>query len=168
MLGIDQGGKKKLLYQPPTLSDFENLDDELDEVYDQFEQPDVEDEATELNNEPKPVINFSSQIQTPSSLNLENVITYLYKFRGIEANLVGVRSENERLRLEAKELRRKNQDLESKLVGLKGKSNSIQEDYETLINIMNKARKLAMIEEEERNNTKFRMDRNGNLEKVAE
>jgi prespore-specific regulator len=168
MLGIDQGGKKKLLYQPPTLSDFENLDDELDELDNQFEQPDVEDEATELNNESKPVINFSTQIHSPSSLNLENVITYLYKFRGIEANLVGVRSENERLRLEVKDLRRKNQDLESKLVGLKGKSNSIQEDYETLINIMNKARKLAMIEEEERNNTKFRMDRNGNLEKVAE
>ena len=169
MLGIDQGGKKKLLYQPPTLSDFENLEDEFDdEVFDHFDQSDVEDETTPLNNESIPVINLSTQLHTPSSLNLENVITYLYKFRGIEANLVGVRSENERLRLEVKELRRKNQDLESKLVGLKGKSNSIQEDYETLINIMNKARKLAMIEEEERNNTKFRMDRNGNLEKVAE
>ena len=169
MLGIDQSGKKKLLYQPPTLADFESMDNDLDdEIIESFDETVTLNSNNQANAANMPVINLSSQVQSPSSLNLENVISYLYKFRGIEANLAGVRAENERLRLEVKELNRKNQDLESKLSGLQGKSNSIQEDYETLINIMNKARKLAMIEEEERNNTKFRMDRNGNLEKVAE
>lgn len=45
---------------------------------------------------------------------------------------------------------------------------TIQEDYETLMNIMNRARKLAILDDEERPATKFKMDRNGNLEKVAE
>lgn len=167
MLGIDQGGKKKLLYQPPTLADFETMDFEIDDE-DSFEESeviDINDHTEPVNNS---IINLSPQALASSSLNLENVITYLYKFRGIEANLAGVRAENDRLRLENKELSRRNHDLESKISGLQGKSNSMQEDYETLINIMNKARKLAMIEEEERNNTKFRMDRNGNLEKLAE
>lgn len=44
----------------------------------------------------------------------------------------------------------------------------MQEDYETLMNIMNRARKLVLLEEEERPATKFKMDRNGNLEKMAE
>ena len=45
---------------------------------------------------------------------------------------------------------------------------TIQEDYETLMKIMNRARKLTLFEEEERAATTFKMDRNGNLEKVAE
>jgi prespore-specific regulator len=44
----------------------------------------------------------------------------------------------------------------------------VQEDYETLMKIMNRARKLVLFEEEERPATKFKMDRNGNLEKLAE
>ena len=44
----------------------------------------------------------------------------------------------------------------------------MQEDYETLMKIMNRARKLAVLEEEEERPTKFKMDKNGNLEKVAE
>ncbi|MDF2558238.1 MAG: RsfA family transcriptional regulator [Bacillales bacterium] len=167
MLGIDQGGKKKLLYQPPTLADFETMEIDFDDE-NSYEEAEVEEKSSPTETVNASIINLATQAQATSSLNLENVISYLYKFRGVEANLAGVRAENERLRFEVKELSKRNQELESKIAGLQGKSNSIQEDYETLINIMNKARKLAMIEEEERNNTKFRMDRNGNLEKLAE
>ena len=45
---------------------------------------------------------------------------------------------------------------------------TMQEDYETLMKIMNRARKLALFEEEDHVATTFKMDRNGNLEKVAE
>ncbi len=43
----------------------------------------------------------------------------------------------------------------------------MKEDYETLMQIMNLARKLVLFNEQEHSNT-FKMDRNGNLEKVAE
>jgi prespore-specific regulator len=35
--------------------------------------------------------------------------------------------------------------------------------FYTLMNIMNRARKLAVMDDEERSQTSFRMDRNGNL-----
>ncbi len=41
----------------------------------------------------------------------------------------------------------------------------MQEDYETLMKIMNRARKFALFEEEDRSSTTFKMDRNGNLRK---
>ena len=44
----------------------------------------------------------------------------------------------------------------------------MQEDYETLMKILNRARKLVLFEEEEHSSTTFKMDRNGNLEKLAE
>ncbi len=47
-------------------------------------------------------------------------------------------------------------------------SETIQEDYETIMKIMNRARKMVLLEEDSQQATKFKMDRNGNLEKVAE
>ncbi|MDQ7861496.1 hypothetical protein RCO48_12310 [Peribacillus frigoritolerans] len=55
--------------------------------------------------------------------------------------------------------------MENKISHLEQNSGLMQEDYETLMNIMNRARKLVLLEEEERPATKFKMDRNGNLEK---
>ena len=62
----------------------------------------------------------------------------------------------------------RNEELEKKLEKLEQQSHTVQEDYETLMNIMNRARKLAVMDDEERSQTSFRMDRNGNLEKIAE
>ena len=60
----------------------------------------------------------------------------------------------------------RNEELEKKLEKLEKQSHTVQEDYETLMNIMNRARKLAVMDDEERSQTSFRMDRNGNLEKL--
>ena len=62
----------------------------------------------------------------------------------------------------------RNQDLAVKVSQLEQDTVMVQEDYETLMKIMNRARKLVLFEEEERPATKFKMDRNGNLEKLAE
>ena len=79
-----------------------------------------------------------------------------------------LKSENERLKRELAEVKRQNKELEAKLGQMEQNTVTIQEDYETLMKIMNRARKLALFEEEERPATTFKMDRNGNLEKVAE
>ena len=79
-----------------------------------------------------------------------------------------LKTENERLKLEIKELKKRNEELEEKVNHLEQNSGLIQEDYETLMKIMNRARKLVLLEEDERPATKFKMDRNGNLEKMAE
>ena len=68
----------------------------------------------------------------------------------------------------ADELKQKNEELEKKIAKLEENSSTIQEDYEALVKIINRARKLVLQEEEERQTLKFRMDQNGNLEKIAE
>jgi len=75
--------------------------------------------------------------------------------------------ENERLRREIEELKQKNKELEEKVAKLEENSSTVQEDFETLVKIINRARKMVLKEEEERGLT-FRMDPNGNLEKIAE
>ncbi len=167
LLGTDQGGKKKILYQPPSLEDFELLSTELESQFDSGRALEQFPRQTFTQHVSQPVQTFMPPTSA-SNITLDAVILFLQNFRKNESTMVALRTENERLRLEVQELARKNNDLENKLGSVQKNSTSMQEDYETLINIMNKARKLAMIEEEERPSTKFKMDRNGNLEKIAE
>ncbi len=43
---------------------------------------------------------------------------------------------------------------------------SVQEDYQSLLEIMEKARKMVIFQEEDQGNLRFQMDANGNLEKI--
>ena len=80
--------------------------------------------------------------------------------------MTALENENTRLKQEIKAQILRNEELEKKLEKLEKQSHTVQEDYETLMNIMNRARKLAVMDDEERSQTSFRMDRNGNLEKL--
>lgn len=212
ILGKDQGGKKKLLYNPPVpaldesltgslaaaeqpesqptfdLSMLEQDDKQIDaalmaEVQDLMnknqEQKDYSAEtALELaeipvqetparvtqTNHPSPV----RHTVPPTGLTMGHVIAYLQSLSGSSLQVDIYKSENERLKREINSLRKQNEELQQKINRLEENTNTMQEDYETLMKIMNRARKLALFEEEERPATKFKMDRNGNLEKVAE
>ena len=65
-------------------------------------------------------------------------------------------------------IKRLNEELQHKISNIEENNETIQEDYETIMKIMNRARKLVLLEEDTPHSTKFKMDRNGNLEKVAE
>ena len=80
--------------------------------------------------------------------------------------VTALENENTRLKQEIKAQILRNEELEKKLEKLEKQSHTVQEDYETLMNIMNRARKLAVMDDEERSQTSFRMDRNGNLERT--
>lgn len=155
MLGKEQGGKKKLLYSPPTPS--------MDEMT-----------YTPQNVEPEmPVTNEANHVTAPAvattgQLNLDTVISYLQNLDSSNFQVDILKSENERLKRENAEMRKTNQELQAKIDHLEQNTVTIQEDYETLMKIMNRARKLVLFEEEERPASTFKMDRNGNLEKVAE
>lgn len=190
VLGKDQGGKKKLLYNPPVTgsTEFEALPQlqmEMEmpvEVESPVAMPDM---TTEIAAETyvKPAGQFQSQAQAQAqvqtqvqsyrssatgALSLDSVISYLQNFHHANLQNEALKSENERLKREMAELRKQNEEMAAKIAGLEQNSETIQEDYETLMKIMNRARKLVLFEEEERPATKFKMDRNGNLEKVAE
>ncbi|UAC47968.1 RsfA family transcriptional regulator [Bacillus aquiflavi] len=151
ILGKEQGGKKKLLYNPPPIAV-----EDLEPI-----TPSVDVEVNNTANEDFP-------ISSTSSLNLEMVISYLQNLNSSNLQVDILKRENERLKRENNELKKNNKELAAKINDLEENTVTIQEDYETLMKIMNRARKLVLFEEEERPATKFKMDRNGNLEKVAE
>ncbi|MDR4890276.1 RsfA family transcriptional regulator [Fredinandcohnia sp. QZ13] len=153
-LGKNQPVKKQLLYTPPTPS--------LEEFADEF--PLFTSESTSVRQEVK-MPKYSSPRPT---LTLDSVISYLQSLGNSSLGIEALKSENERLKNEKNEILLKNEELQKKITQLEQNSANIQEDYETLMKIMNRARKLVLFEEEERPATTFKMDRNGNLEKLAE
>ncbi|MDP4084205.1 MAG: RsfA family transcriptional regulator [Bacillota bacterium] len=168
VLGKDQGGKKKLLYSPPV-----GVSEELEsmpipvseeEVMPTYHVETEVEMATETY--VKPIVStFRPQ---NSGLSLDIVVDYLANLNHSNLQNDALKSENERLKREMAELRKQNAEMDAKIKDLEQNSVTIQEDYETLMKIMNRARKLVLFDEEERPATKFKMDRNGNLEKVAE
>lgn len=164
ILGKEQGGKKKLLYSPPepTLADIE-ITENLNIPAEVF-QNEMSEELTSTPNQQE----ANTQATTGVKLNLSTVIAYLQSINHSNLHAEILKSENERLKREIADLKNQNKELQEKLENMEKDATSMQEDYETLMKIMNKARKLALFEEEERSSTKFKMDRNGNLEKVAE
>ncbi|CRK82586.1 RsfA family transcriptional regulator [Neobacillus massiliamazoniensis] len=168
ILGKDQGGKKKLLYSPP-VSHTEELDTlpiPAETVQEVLEREDL---AVEMAGEVyvQPVVQ-SYRTPATTGLTLDKVIDYLQNFHHANLQNEALKNENERLKREVAEIKAHNEELSAKINGLEENSETMQEDYETLMKIMNRARKLVLFEEEERPATKFKMDRNGNLEKVAE
>jgi len=175
ILGKDQGGKKKLLYSPPVTESggLEVVPELIESNLDTFEMPDLTIEAAVETYALPAVQSYAkptAQAYRPSSngLTLDSVIDFLQNFHHSNLQNEALKSENERLKREVAELRRQNEEMAAKLEDLAQNSETIQEDYETIMKIMNRARKLVLFEEEERPATKFKMDRNGNLEKLAE
>ncbi|MBS8265507.1 RsfA family transcriptional regulator [Mesobacillus boroniphilus] len=212
ILGKDQGGKKKLLYNPPVPTLDESLTGSLPAVEQPEAQPTFDlsmleqddkqidaalmSEMQDLVNKKQEQKDYSTEAaaemaeipvqetqtsvtQTPQTspvrhtvpstgMTMGHVIAYLQSLSGSSLQVDIYKSENERLKREINSLRNQNEELQGKINRLEENTNTMQEDYETLMKIMNRARKLTLFEEEERSATKFKMDRNGNLEKVAE
>ncbi|MCC3356293.1 RsfA family transcriptional regulator [Bacillus sp. REN16] len=154
-LGKTQPVKKQLLYTPPTPN--------LEEFADEF--PLFPSESTSVRKE---VVRTPQYSAARPTLTMESVISYLQSMGSNNLGMEALKSENERLKKEKNEILLKNQELEKKITQIEQSAVNIQEDYETLMKIMNRARKLVLFEEEERPATSFKMDRNGNLEKMAE
>ena len=169
LLGKDQGGKKKLLYTPPVPSVIEV--GMLPEPKELVSHTAVIDQDTPIPQEP-----ISKPIVSPKGItSIDDVIVFLQSMNKESLHSEALKSENARLKaelIEAKNevirLKQMKDELEHKIENLEENTETIQEDYETIMKIMNRARKLVLLEEDAPLATKFKMDRNGNLEKVAE
>ncbi|WP_404429806.1 RsfA family transcriptional regulator [Sutcliffiella horikoshii] len=171
---------KKLLYTPPETV----VNEELPFVLEQMEerpldatdskqpftapQTRVERRAAELKTQPSFSGYGSGSMGMGSSLSMEQVISFLQTMKHSNVHTSALQQENERLVKENAELARANSELEKRVQKLQDEQVTVQEDYETLMKIMNRARKLVLFDEEEHVPSKFMMDRNGNLEKLAE
>jgi transcription factor, RsfA family len=156
LLGKDHSGKKKLLYQPPIPTP-EELGADLSEL---LKQQESEGKAGETKME--------ESVPIRKDLTLSEVIQFLKNLNDTHVQSALYKSENERLKKELEDLKKQNEELRNKVKELEENANTMKEDYETLVKIMNRARKLVLLEEEDKPSTKFKMDPNGNLEKIAE
>jgi prespore-specific regulator len=165
---------KKLLYTPPETVVNEDIPFILEqseekplEQYQPLPQTRVERKAAEMKSQPV-YAGYGGGSVDSASLSLEQVIGFLQTMKHSNVHTSALQQENERLVKENAELARTNSDLEQRVQQLQNEQVTVQEDYETLMKIMNRARKLVLFDEEDRVPSKFMMDRNGNLEKLAE
>ncbi|MDZ5671568.1 prespore-specific transcription regulator RsfA [Bacillus stercoris] len=181
-LGKGQPAKKRLLYQPPAV-DPEIIQETAAEEPVKTDAPSVENEQQPLmSGEHMPFVDesFKEELaslshllspQTPAAapeMTMNDVIRFLQNYEGNNEQSSALKMENERLKKENQELQSKTEQLEAEVQKLEKDQKTIQEDYETLVRIMNRARKLVLFEEDEHASPSFKMDRNGNLEKLAE
>ncbi|KMK75735.1 RsfA family transcriptional regulator [Alkalihalobacillus pseudalcaliphilus] len=113
---------------------------------------------------------FTPPLQTEMAeeMDIQNVIQYLQSLAQnkqstsmwqVKADVL--EKENESLKMEVSQLQKE-------LQKLKQDSTIIEEDYQSLIQIMNRARRMAVLEDDEETaHPTFKMDKNGNLERVA-
>ncbi|MGX9949313.1 prespore-specific transcription regulator RsfA [Bacillus subtilis] len=180
-LGKGQPAKKRLLYQPPAV-DPEIIQETAAEEPVKTDAPSVENEQPLMSGEHMPFVDesFKEELaslshllspQTPAAapeMTMNDVIRFLQNYEGNNEQSSALKMENERLKKENQELQNKTEQLEAEVQKLEKDQKTIQEDYETLVKIMNRARKLVLFEEDEHASPSFKMDRNGNLEKLAE
>ncbi|RSL31596.1 RsfA family transcriptional regulator [Salibacterium salarium] len=67
---------------------------------------------------------------------------------------------------EVLQLESKNKEMQEEITRVKQEYDAVKQDYDMIVSMMNRARELAMTEETNPSPNFFRMDRNGNLEKI--
>jgi prespore-specific regulator len=95
-----------------------------------------------------------------SALSLDIVIAYLVRLQHSNT------AEQEQLKWRklTSLLTEQKQELEKQLAALQKENKAIKEDYEQFVQIMDRARKMVVLDEDEQNMTpRFKMERNGNL-----
>ncbi|WP_416149231.1 RsfA family transcriptional regulator [Salipaludibacillus sp. HK11] len=131
-------------------------------VYKQY-QPKVEAPSPMLEDSNREVVvPVEPFVKNERELTMEEVISFLRSIQG-SGSKAGA------LELENNELNKKVQHLEESYSQLQVQYQGLEEDYQSIIKIMDRARRMTMLEDEpeDRQAAAFRMDKNGNLEKVA-
>jgi prespore-specific regulator len=108
----------------------------------------------------------SSLLPAPNAITLEQCIAFLQSLNETSSQSQKLKEENERLKKKNEELQERTKQLEKKLAHLMEQQETIQEDYQALIKIMDRARKMVLMEEMEAQVSThiFRMEKNENLE----
>ncbi|ATO27222.1 Prespore-specific transcriptional regulator RsfA [Bacillus atrophaeus] len=179
-LGNGQPAKKRLLYQPPAVETEAINEPAVQEPVQTEAAAPEETQVPVMTGEHMPYVDESfkeelaslSHLLSPQSaapeMTMDDVIRFLQGYQGNSEQSSAFKMENDRLKQENQELQSKIEQLETEVQKLEKDHTTIQEDYETLVRIMNRARKLVLFEEDEHASPSFKMDRNGNLEKMAE
>lgn len=104
-----------------------------------------------------------------SELNIEQIIVALQGMKDDIFQAQITKSKYEQLETENSELKTKISELEKELAKANDRLKVVEEDYRTFIQIMERARKMTLLEEQgPLKAPAFRMDKNGNLEQIEQ
>lgn len=129
------------------------------------EERSLADQASEITEE---VIGTSRERELQEELSLDTVIRFLRGQKDTFKRVKQLEREAEESRAELETLRAENESLREELSLMKSDYQIVNDDYKALIQIMDRARKMAFLGNEEEVDMKhrFKMDANGNLERV--
>lgn len=143
------------------------------------QQSNNESVRVEVDSQPaiKPEVQVEETIAKPSThvsypetptVTFDQVIRHMKDLKQQYHQSNQSKSKVQHLEMENDMLRKEKESMELKLSKMEKKYQSVQDDYQVLIQIMDRARKMVVFDEEDRNSSNaFRMDKNGNLEQVA-
>lgn len=102
-----------------------------------------------------------------AKLTWQDIIAFLQSYQQSSSQYQHVVDENRALKRDMEQLQQMITKLQMEKEQLQKELKAVQEDYRTLIGIMERARKMVVLEEEEQvKKVKFQMDQNGNIEKM--
>lgn len=111
----------------------------------------------------------NKQLVLEEDLNLGKVISYLQTLQYESQHDDRYKQEVETLTAENERLKETNKELEKELKKIKERLQTVEEDYSAFIQIIERARKLTLLDDEETIKAPaFRMDKNGNLEQLGQ
>lgn len=111
------------------------------------------------------------ELATEESLSIDMVIRFLRHWRNnyqeMSRHVKHMEKELQEKEEQYDRLREENEHLSKQVNAVQTDYRTVNDDYKTLIQIMDRARRLAILsEEDEEAKTRFRMDANGNLERI--
>ncbi|WP_440895936.1 RsfA family transcriptional regulator [Amphibacillus sp. Q70] len=139
----------------------------------QLRQHKKSDTATQLYQPQEPVKQKQKSSQTSKqleqqSIDLEQVIDYLIGLKQKNDQSHQQMADYSKLESEHQQLLNENALLNKQVKSLEKQVETIQEDYQAFLQIMDRARKMVVFEDDdEKKLPTFVMDKNGNLEQVA-
>lgn len=153
------GEKTKPLYTPPAPTFSFEASEEI-----MVEKDTRNEEEAVVTNASTPQ---RSYVQSSKALSMDDVILFLSNLKNSDHQSTNIQQKNDRLKMENKELSEEIAILKKQLEQTEREFQTIQEDYQALVKIMDRARKMVLFEDEEKPTNTFKMDKNGNLERIA-
>lgn len=113
---------------------------------------------------------YKNDTVTDESISIDAVIRFLKSWKGsLHDNGRQLKQLEKQLQEKEEELavlREENDRLSQQVYEVQTDYRVVNDDYKALIQIMDRARRLAFLNEEEEEKSKFKMDANGNLERI--
>lgn len=155
--------QQHLLQEPFTV----NLDDDSLNSSDAI-PPTTDNHPTAYEQAPALTRQIETQVELAAELNLDSVISYLRSLRNTSVNSQILQSENERLTRENQQLVSEKEKLERKLQRVRQENIIIHEDYQALVQIMDRARRMVSYNEEvDSNPSLYANDTNEDIGQIA-